>query len=429
MTRPMKDSGIEWIGDSPENWDVMFAFQIFEQVKNKNTGTKDSNLLSLSYGKIKRKNIDTVEGLLPETFENYNVIDKDDIVLRLTDLQNDHRSLRVGLSSEKGIITSAYITLRNKSVNNPKYLYYFLHSFDIAKGFYSMGAGVRQGLNWEELKHLSILSPDRTEQDSIVAFLDECCSIIDCIIEKTKSSIEEYKILRQAIITQAVTKGVRGDRPMKDSGIEWIGEIPAEWKVCKFKHIICKKIDNRGRTPELLDNNNGIPLVEVASLGKKHPDLSAVKKYISKESHDEYIRDDVQVGDLLITTVGATIGKCSIVDVPCFCIAQNLVGYRVNSNNYPLFWYYYIQSNVLQDMFALYGKGNTINTVKISNMEQGSIVVASYDEQFQIAEHLDKKCAEIDSLIIKKEQFLTEFENYKKAMIYEYVTGKKEVKV
>ena len=130
--RQMKDSGIEWIGEIPESWKVLFAFQCFSQVKNKNEGLSETNLLSLSYGKLKRKSMDTTEGLLPESFESYNIIEAGDIVLRLTDLQNDHTSLRVGLSKERGIITSAYVTLRNYSKNVPKYLYYYLHSRKIA---------------------------------------------------------------------------------------------------------------------------------------------------------------------------------------------------------------------------------------------------------------------------------------------------------
>ena len=236
--REMKDSGIAWIGAMPRAWKMNTIAQIFLQVKCKNTGLQEKNLLSLSYGKVKRKSIDTVEGLLPESFDGYNIIEKDDIVLRLTDLQNDHTSLRVGLAEERGIITSAYLTIRNRSNFCPKYLYYYLHSFDIAKGFYGMGAGVRQGLNWDGVKWLKILAPSVPEQERIAAFLDAECAEIDAVLEKTRASIEEYKKLKQAIITQAVTKGIRGDRPMKDSGIEWIGDIPAEWDVIRVKQLL-----------------------------------------------------------------------------------------------------------------------------------------------------------------------------------------------
>ncbi|MBQ2038174.1 MAG: restriction endonuclease subunit S, partial [Thermoguttaceae bacterium] len=238
MARLMKDSGIPWIGEIPLTWNTNTVFQIFTQVKNKNDGLREKNLLSLSYGKSKRKNIDTTDGLLPESFDGYNVIENGDIVLRLTDLQNDQKSLRVGLAPERGIITSAYLTIRNRSNSLSEYLYYYLHAFDISKGFYGMGAGVRQGLNWDGIKWLQILTPSVSEQKQIANFLDAECARIDAIIEQTRATVEEYKKLKQSIITQAVTKGIRPNRPMKDSGIEWIGEIPEDWEVKRGKNVL-----------------------------------------------------------------------------------------------------------------------------------------------------------------------------------------------
>lgn len=202
---PMKDSGIEWIGKIPCEWKINMLSQIFYQHKCKNKDLQENNLLSLSYGKIKRKNIDVAEGLLPESFDNYNIIDVNDIVLRLTDLQNDHKSLRVGIVKEKGIITSAYITLRSKENIDTDYFYYYLHTFDIHKGFYGMGCGVRQGLNFDELKKLKILYPGAEEQKSIVNFLDNKCAEIDNLIsekEKLITNLEEYK---KSLIYEYVT--------------------------------------------------------------------------------------------------------------------------------------------------------------------------------------------------------------------------------
>lgn len=203
--RQLKDSGIEWIGDIPADWNIRVAFQLFKQVKNKNEGLVEKNLLSLSYGKIKRKNINTVGGLLPENFDGYNIIEKDDIVLRLTDLQNDHTSLRVGLSTERGIVTSAYVTLRNQSENTPLYLYYYLHSFDLCKGFYGMGAGVRQGLNWDGLKLLKVVLPPIEEQKEITDYLEQKCSEIDTLIAKKTALLEEMETYKKSVIYEYVT--------------------------------------------------------------------------------------------------------------------------------------------------------------------------------------------------------------------------------
>ena len=146
-----KDSGIEWIGSVPSHWRVHTLYQLVTQVKEKNSNLQEKNLLSLSYGRIKRKDIDSPDGLLPASFDGYNIIEDGDIVLRLTDLQNDHTSLRVGLAIERGIITSAYTTLRPMDTSNSKYLYYLLHACDLKKGFYGMGSGLRQGLNNSEV--------------------------------------------------------------------------------------------------------------------------------------------------------------------------------------------------------------------------------------------------------------------------------------
>lgn len=204
--RKMKDSGIEWIGEIPEDWETNYLSQIFEQVKNKNNGIIEKNLMSLSYGKIIRKNIDTTFGLLPENFEGYNIIEKDDIVLRLTDLQNDHKSLRVGLSKEKGIITSAYLTIRIKNEAFANYYYYLLHTFDIEKGFYGMGAGVRQGLNWSEVRNLMLITPNSVEeQKEICSYLDKKCSEIDTLVSKKEQLITELETYKKSLIYEYVT--------------------------------------------------------------------------------------------------------------------------------------------------------------------------------------------------------------------------------
>ena len=201
----MKDSGIEWIGEIPEHWDVVKLNQFFKQIKEKNKDLAERNLLSLSYGKIIRKNINTKEGLLPDNFEGYNIIEKDDIVLRMTDLQNDHTSLRVGLSRERGIITSAYITIRQFNEIDAEYGYYFLHSFDIYKGFYGMGSGVRQGVTFDMLKKINILFPPIAEQRQLVTFITEKTTHIDSLIANKEKMVQELEAYKKAMIYEYVT--------------------------------------------------------------------------------------------------------------------------------------------------------------------------------------------------------------------------------
>ena len=202
---PMKDSGIEWIGEIPEHWKVDLLSLLFEEHKHKNTGLLCKNLLSLSYGKIVRKNIDSVGGLLPQSYDGYNIVDKGDIVFRLTDLQNDKKSLRTGLVRERGIVTSAYVTLRSRKPVLSAYYQYLFHSYDVMKVFYGMGDGVRQGMNYGDLRKMLIVTPPHSEQNEIVEFLDTKCTEIDNLISIKLSKIDSLKEYKKSIIYEYVT--------------------------------------------------------------------------------------------------------------------------------------------------------------------------------------------------------------------------------
>lgn len=203
----MKDSGIEWIGEIPKDWETVKLGNFTIKVNNKNTSLKEDNLLSLSYGEIIKKNINTSDGLLPENFESYNIVKPGNIVLRMTDLQNDHKSLRTGLVKQKGIITSAYITLKNTHdllIDN-MYLHLILHSFDIKKGFYGMGSGVRQNVTFNDLKKIELCLPDINEQKEIVKYLDSKTNIINKLVSEKQMIINEYEAYKKSLIYEYVT--------------------------------------------------------------------------------------------------------------------------------------------------------------------------------------------------------------------------------
>ena len=417
--RKMKPSGVEWIGDIPQEWEINNAFQIFGQVKNKNIGLRETNLLSLSYGKIKRKSISTVGGLLPENFDGYNIIEANDIVLRLTDLQNDHTSLRVGLATERGIVTSAYLTLRNKSSNFAEYLYYYLHSFDLVKGFYGMGSGVRQGLNWDDLKGLIIILPPLSEQQHIAEFLDRKCAEIDSVISKTKATIEQYKALKQSVITQTVTKGIRPDRPMKDSGIEWIGEIPQEWEV-KSAFQIFKQVKNLNTN--LVETN--LLSLSYGKIKRKNIDTLGGLLPENFEGYNIITANDIvlRLTDLQNDHTSLRVGLATETGI----VTSAYLSLRNISENLPVYLYYFLHSFDVCKGF--YGMGVGIRQgLNWNGIKMLKIVIPSLSEQQEIADYLDEKCDVIDELIRKKEQLLTELESYKKSVIYEYVTGKKEI--
>src|SRR5690625_456968 len=203
----MKDSGIEWIGNIPKSWEKKYIRNYYYQVKDKNTDLQEVNLLSLSYGSVIKRDIKSSEGLLPANFKNYNRVQYGDVVLRMTDLQNDKTSLRTGFVNEQGIITSAYITIRttHSDVIDWKYMQLLLHSFDIDKGFYGMGSGVRQNVTFNDIKKLPIILPEIKEQQQIVAYLDKETKNIDTLINDKEKVLEELEQYKKSLIYEYVT--------------------------------------------------------------------------------------------------------------------------------------------------------------------------------------------------------------------------------
>ena len=212
---PMKDSGIPWIGQIPVHWYMKYLFQVAHEHYISNKDIHHQNLLSLSYGKIVHKDINTTEGLLPASFDTYQIIEPGNIVFRFTDLQNDHKSLRVGLSKETGIITSAYIAVEVDTIYIlPEYFYYTLHSFDIKKLFYSMGGGLRQSLNYNGIRKLYLPIPPLEEQKAIVSFVDNKIKKIEVMIQSLESEIDRLTEYKQRLISDVVTGqiDVRGEQ-------------------------------------------------------------------------------------------------------------------------------------------------------------------------------------------------------------------------
>lgn len=201
----MKDSGIEWIGEIPGTWDIHPVYSYFGERKNKNSLGNENNLLSLSYGRVIRKDINTNGGLLPESFNTYNIVEADDIIIRPTDLQNDKRSLRTGLVKEHGIITSAYIDLCPIKHVDSRYFHYLLHAYDVMKVFYNMGNGVRQGLNYSEFSKLMLFEPSYTEQVSIANYLDKKCTEINTCIDDKQRQLEVLEEYKKSLIYEYVT--------------------------------------------------------------------------------------------------------------------------------------------------------------------------------------------------------------------------------
>lgn len=410
----IKNSGIEWIGDIPNDWNIRVLFQLVNQVKNKNSNLQERNLLSLSYGKIKRKDIDGNSGLLPVSFDGYNIIEYGDIVLRLTDLQNDHTSLRVGRATERGIITSAYTTLRPIIPETSEYIYYLLHAFDIRKGFYGLGSGVRQGLNYNEVKMLKVPMPPVAVQLAIVSSLNSQCSKIDALISEANASIEDYKAWKVSTIYEAVTKGLDSTTKMKDSGIEWIGKIPEHWHCCKQKHLI-ELINGRAYKDSEFEENGKYRILRVGNL------FSNPKWYTSslELAPEKYCEQ----GDLLYAwsmSYGPVIWNGEKV-----IYHYHIWKTHLSDDLDKRFAYYYLIA--LSNSIRAEAHATTMGFVTMNSMNNSYIAYPSVNEQVAIANYLDIMCMQIDSLIKEKETLIADLESYKKSLIYEVVTGKRSV--
>ena len=422
----MKDSGVVWIGEIPSMWPTVQLGSIFSEHKHKNTGMQSNNLLSLSYGNIVRKDINTLDGLLPESFEGYNVIGPGDIVLRLTDLQNDQRSLRVGICQERGIVTSAYVTLRLRDFSmNSLFFYYLIHSYDIRKGFYGMGAGVRQGLNYAGIKKIMLPVPPLAEQKLISGFLLEQETKVGKLIANVQSQIEKLKAYKQSLITEAVTKGLDPTVPMKDSGIEWIGKIPEDWEVKPLLREIETIVDYRGKTPEKVDE--GILLVTARNIKDGRIDYDISREYVKPEEYDQIMhRGRLNIGDLLFTTE-APLGAVANVDRTDFALAQRIIKFSTKASMNPYYLKYWMLSPIFQQHLKSYATGSTASGIKASKLCLLQLVRPPREEQDTLASELDRKCSQIDRLIAIKQAKIEKLEQYKRSLIYEYVTGKKEV--
>lgn len=419
--REMKDSGIEWIGSIPANWEVHPVYFYFTERKNKNIFGAEQNLLSLSYGKVIRKNINTVGGLLPESFNTYNIIEANDIVIRPTDLQNDKRSLRTGLCKEHGIITSAYIALKPIPGFNVSYVHYLLHTYDIMKVFYNMGDGVRQGLNYSEFSKLMIFIPPIAEQNAIAKYLDNECSEVDALVSDIQQQIEALEEYKRSVITEAVTKGLDPDVEMRDSGVQWIGTIPKHWTVDNPKWHFVQRKDRatKGLTQLTASQKYGVVTQE------EYMEITGAKVVTVEKDFD--ILKLVCPGDFIIhmrsfqggleySEKYGSISSAYVMLIPQKTILE------------PRFYKWFFKSPVYID--ALSSTSNLIRdgqAMRYANFIQLPIPLMPKEEQQQIADYLDMKCAEIDSIIAEKKQQIETIEEYKKSLIFEYVTGKKEV--
>lgn len=420
--REMKDSGIAWVGEIPKEWEVKPLYCFYSERKNKNIFGQENNLLSLSYGKVIRKDINTSEGLLPGNYNGYNIVEADDIIIRPTDLQNDKRSLRTGLVKERGIITSAYIALKPKGGINSKFYHYLLHAYDISKVFYNMGNGVRQGLNYDEFVKLMVFAPSDEEQQKIAEFLDGECEKIDGLTRDIQAEIETLEQYKRSVITEAVTHGLDKSAPMKDSAV-WFGAIPKNWAVIKGKYVFTQRNDRGNNiTLQLLSPTQKYGVIPQ----EKYEELTGMNAVKLNDNTNYALLKTIHKGDYCIS-LRSFQGGFEYSEYEGVVSPAYQVFYPIIAVGRGYFKYLFKEKGFIDIMNSYTMSLRDGKNIAFDDFGNTFIPVPPREEQEAIAEYLDKKCAKIDRTIADKKAQIETLDGYKKSLIYEYVTGKKEV--
>lgn len=421
-----KDSGVEWLGEVPSHWGLTIGMNVFRENKRDNKGMKEKTVLSLSYGQIIIKPEEKLVGLVPESFETYQIVEPNDIIIRCTDLQNDQTSLRTGLANDKGIITSAYLNLKVINNHSAKFLHYYLHTLDITKVLYKFGSGLRQNLSFLDFKRLPIIDIPLSEQQKIAQFLDDKTAKIDQAVDLAEKQIALLKEHKQILIQNAVTRGLNPDVPLKDSGVEWIGQVPEHWEVKKITHIFPNI--GSGTTPNSSDPSfyeGNINWLQTGDLTDGY--IYKTSKTITHKALQAYSTLKIYPkNSLVIAMYGATIGKVGLLQIEtttnqACCVLSTAL-------NIEMKYVFYLFQGIKESLVAMsYGGGQpNISQEKIKSLK---LPFPNTGEQEQIADYLDKQTAKIDQAIALKTAYIEKLKEYKSVLINDVVTGKVRVSV
>lgn len=426
--REMKDSKVKWLGVIPLEWKVERVKHGF--IRKKAEAHQDNPIvLSLARTGVRERDISNNEGQIAESYYNYNPVDVDDLLINPMDL---YSGANCSISKISGVISPAYVNLRYREGYNPQYYDYYFKLQYWLMAFFAHGKGVsyenRWTLNAETLMNYPIIVPTECEQRKIVDYLDAKCSKIDEIIEKQQAIIEKLKEYKLSIITEGVTKGLKHNVKMKDSGVRFVDTIPYDWENRKMITILSTRVvDGPHESPELYDT--GIPYISATAIVNGKIDFSLMRGYISKEYCEICDkRYSPQRGDLLVVKLGASTGQVAIVDTDeKFNIWVPLAAVRCNDEALPKFVYYVFQSDYFVRQMELSWTFGTQQTLGVQTIEKLRILLPPIAEQREIVKFLDTIYDNVGSKIENVEKMIEKLEEYKKSLIYEVVTGKKEV--
>lgn len=423
-----KDSGVDWLGEVPEGWEILPGLSFILEGKDKNKGMKRNTILSLSYGNIRIKGEDELTGLVPESFETYQLVNKGDLIFRPTDLQNDKVSLRSSISNYEGIITSAYLNLRFKTKAFPKFYHYLFRAIDNNKVIYGLGSGLRQNISYLDFRRLLFPFPKKAEQIAIANFLDKKTTKIDQAIAQKEKMITLLKERKQIIIQNAVTKGLDPNVKMKDSGVEWIGEIPEHWEVKRLGNIT-KVIDPQPdhRAPKI--DENGLPYIGIrdindnGSLNVNTARMVEIKAVVKQEKAFK-----LEDGDLLYGKVG-TLGNPKRLKLAGqrVALSATLVIVKTPKEELSRYLKFALDSQLLYSQIETIITGATRPALGIQQIRKFIIVVPPLCDLKMFNEMLESRISIVDNSISLQQTQIEKLKEYKATMIDSAVTGKIKV--
>ena len=393
---------------------------------HKNKGMIEENLLSLSHGKIVKKDIATTDGLLPESFETYQIVDPGNIIMRLTDLQNDKRSLRQGLVRQRGIITSAYDALEVHGAHEPRYWAYALLGLDLAKYYYSLGGGVRQSIKFADFSNEWITYADLPTQKAIADFLDRETARIDQLIEKKQRMVEVLEAIQESVRDGAVCKGLNPSSSYQESGMVWFGNVPAHWTICKFNRLVSSKVDYRGRTPEKVDV--GVFLVTARNIRNGIIDYGRSEEFTTE---DDWIKlrnlGRPNIGDVIFTTE-APLGQIAQVDRTDVAFAQRILKFQANEKLVTNdFLAQLMMSASFQHSLRLFASGSTADGIKSERLAHLFGLAPPMEEQLEIVAFIKHQIDRARNIVTSVERSIDRLREFRSALITAAVTGQIDV--
>lgn len=416
--REMKETGVVWCPQIPTDWHIEKVKNYFYISKDLATET-DPTVLKLARSGICVKDVTTNEGQMAESYDNYNKVKVGDLLLNPMDL---YSGANCNVSEIDGVISPAYINLRLKSFVNSKFYDYYFKTQYWAMAMFAHGKGVsfdnRWIINAESVRNYEIPVPSADEQNTIVECIQDDTAKVDALIANQETQIEKLKAYKQSLITEVVTKGLDPNVPMKDSGVEWIGKIPATWTIIRVKQLLKERKErSTAGTEEPLSMSQKMGLVPTRMLDTI-PNMAS--SFIGAKL--------AYVDDLVFNKLKAHLGVFSVSKYDGLVSPDYAVYYSTGKVHLKYLEYLFKTPQCISE----FRKRSTGIATGLTRLYTDGLYAIEcpypcLNEQNKIVEHLNTKCSQIDRLIAIKQQKIDKLNQYKKSLIYEYVTGKKEV--